>query len=193
MEANGSLVEKPCAEAPTTPMFMCVVCPVQCSQKRKRAKASPSFFVTRVAGVNSVAGASRHRPRAPACKQRPKVSEVKACIEVLLECSNTERCKEACKVLRKMLRGGQLSVQAAIMLNPMQDEEEKLSELLAFRLHQHLCGGGPELASLRRGRQGLWLGRNVSLRRHGCACSGAWMQRRLEPRPARLPRVLRSV
>ena len=72
-------------------------------------------------------------------------------------------------------------MQAAIMLNPMQDEEEKLSELLAFRLHQHLCGGGPELASLRRGRQGLWLGCNVSLKRHGCAC--------LEPRQGE-PRVL---
>ena len=98
-----------------------------------------------------------------------KMREVEARVEVLFKGPHTERGKQAGKVLREMLRGCQLCTQVAILFNAVQDEKEELLELLALGLHEHLCGGWPELACLRWRRQS----RGPRLRPAPC-CLARW-------------------
>ena len=56
-------------------------------------------------------------------------------------------------MLGEMLRGPELSTQAAILLDTVQDEEEELSALFTLGVQEHLRGCGPRggaVAGLRR-------------------------------------------
>ena len=103
------------------------------------------FFLASEGGQEEVSHEGNVQRQAGRLTQGPKVREVHACIEVLLERANTERSKQAREMLGKVLGGSKLRVQVAMR------KKSCLRSSLGLDLHSCCCRA--QLPSLGRRRQ----------------------------------------